>query len=113
MPSLTLLNFQGIVQQSAAAMQSAASSLLNLTPGSVLLAILEANASVVLWIEYLIFQVLQVTRLATSSGTDVDTFVNDFTMERLPAVPSSGWRRRYSPTSEVSSCLMVSVQRLV
>jgi uncharacterized phage protein gp47/JayE len=105
---LTLLNFQGIVQQSAAAMQSAASSLLNLTPGSVLLAILEANASVVLWIEYLIFQVLQVTRLATSSGTDVDTFVNDFTVERLPAVPASGAATfsRLSSASAISALIV-------
>lgn len=105
---LSLLNFQAIVQQSAAAMQAACSALLNLTPGSVLLAILEANASVVLWIENLIFQVLQVTRLATSSGTDVDSFVNDFTMTRLPAVAASGPATfsRLSPASSIASLIV-------
>jgi uncharacterized phage protein gp47/JayE len=105
---LSLLNFQAIVQQSAAAMQAACSALLNLTPGSVLRAILEANASVVLWIENLIFQVLQVARLATSSGTDVDSFVNDFTMTRLPAVAASGsvTFSRLSPASSIASVIV-------
>lgn len=105
---LSLLNFQAIVQQSAAVMQAACSALLNLTPGSVLLAILEANASVVLWIENLIFQVLQVARLATSSGTDVDSFVNDFTMTRLPAVAAGGSATfsRLSPASSIASVIV-------
>ena len=84
-------NFTALVQNSAAAVQGACAQLLDLTVGSVLRAILEANASVALWIEWLIVQVLSVTRLATSTGTDVDTFVNDFALARLPAVPSSGF----------------------
>lgn len=90
MPSLSLLNFQAIVSQSAAAVQSACSKLLNLTVGSVLRSILEASASVGIWVEYQIVLVWQGCRLATSIGIDVDTFVNDFSMERLAAVPSSG-----------------------
>lgn len=88
--ALSLQNFTSLVQNMAAAVQSSASSLLNLTAGSVLRAILEANASVALWLQWLILQVMTMTRLATSAGTDVDTWVGDFGLSRLPAVPASG-----------------------
>jgi hypothetical protein len=88
--ALQLQNFSTLVQNMAAAVQSSASALLNLTTGSVLRAILEANASIALWLQWLILQVLSLTRLATSSGSDVDTFVADFGLARLPAVASSG-----------------------
>ena len=84
----------------AAAVQSSSSSLINLTTGSVLRAILEANAACALWLQWLILQVLSLTRLSTSSGTDVDTFVGDYSLSRLPAVASSGQVTfaRYSTT---------------
>jgi hypothetical protein len=88
---LSLLNFQAVVSQSAAAMQAKASKLLNLSVGSVLRALLEAGASIGLWIQYLIVQVWLGTRLATASGVDVDSFVNDFLLNRLPAAPATGF----------------------
>lgn len=87
---LNLQNFTTLVQNMAAAVQSSCSQLLNLTAGSVLRAILEANASVALWLQWLIVQVLQITRLSTSTGTNVDTFVGDYGLLRLPAVASTG-----------------------
>jgi uncharacterized phage protein gp47/JayE len=98
---LNLQNFVTLVQNMAAAVQSSAASLLNLTAGSVLRAILEANASIALWLQWLILQVLQLTRLATSTGTNVDTFVGDYGLLRLPAVAASGsvTFSRYSNTS--------------
>lgn len=90
MPTLSLQNFTTLVQNMAAVVQGAAASLLNLTPGSVLLAILEASATAALWLQYLILQVLQVTRLSTSTGTAVDSFVGDFTLTRLPATDATG-----------------------
>ncbi len=74
----------------AASVQGAATTLLDLTVGSVLRAILEANASVALWLQWLIVQTLNVTRLATSSGADCDSFGADFGFARLPAVVASG-----------------------
>lgn len=90
MPNLSLQNFSTMVEGMAAAVQGTSKQLLNLTAGSVLRAILEASASVGLWLQYLILLVLQATRLSTSTGSDVDSFVNDFGVTRLPAVSATG-----------------------
>lgn len=87
---LSLQTFPTLVQNMAAAVQSAASQVLDLTIGSTIRAILEANASVALWMQWLILQVLQSTRAATSSGADLDSWMADFTLARLPAVTASG-----------------------
>nr|WP_321985319.1 baseplate J/gp47 family protein [uncultured Lichenicoccus sp.] len=88
--ALSLQSFTTLVTNSAAAVQGACSTLIDLTVGSVVRAILEANAAVALWIQYLILQVLALTRLASSSGTDVDSFVADYGLTRLPGVAASG-----------------------
>lgn len=87
---LSLLNFAAMTQLACAAAQKSCSRLLNLTVGSVTRAILEASASVGLWMQFLIVQVYRGTRLSTSSGSDVDTFVQDFTLTRLSATAASG-----------------------
>lgn len=87
---LLLRNFTTLVEQTAAAVQGSATQLLDFTTGSVLRAILEANASLALWLQWLILLVLQTTRLATSSGTDADSFGADFGMTRLAAVAGQG-----------------------
>ncbi len=87
---LSLQNFSSLMEGMASAVQGAASSLVDLTVGSVLRAILEANASVALWLQWLIVEVLAGTRLATSSGVDCDSFGADFGFMRLPAVAASG-----------------------
>jgi uncharacterized phage protein gp47/JayE len=88
--NLSLQNFSTLVEGMAASVQGAASTLLDLTVGSVLRSILEANAAIALWIQWLIVQVLATTRLATSSGVDCDSFGADFGFVRLPAVAASG-----------------------
>lgn len=87
---LSLQNFSTLMQNMAAAVQSAASQLLDLTVGSTLRAVLEANASVALWIQWLILLVLQTTRAATSTGSDLDSWMADFALNRLPAVAATG-----------------------
>lgn len=87
---LSLQNFTAMVEQMAAAVQGAATQVLDLTVGSVLRAILEANASLGLWLQWLIVEVLQTTRLATSSGSDCDSFGADFGFVRLPASTAAG-----------------------
>ncbi len=87
---LSLQNFTAMVEQMAAAVQGAATQVLDLTVGSVLRAILEANASLGLWLQWLIVEVLQTTRLATSSGADCDSFGADFAFVRLPASTAGG-----------------------
>lgn len=98
---LQLQNFTSLVQNMAAAVQSAATQLLDLTIGSTLRAVLEANASIALWMQWLILQVLQITRAATSSSTDLDSWMADFSLTRLPAVSASGivTLSRFTPTA--------------
>jgi uncharacterized phage protein gp47/JayE len=87
---LSLQTFTSLVQNMAAAVQAAATQLLDLTIGSTLRAVLEANASVALWMQWLILQVLQMTRASTSVGTDLDSWMADMSLCRLPAVPAVG-----------------------
>ena len=88
--NLNLQNFPTLVQNMAAGVQGAASTLIDLTVGSVLRAVLEANASLALWLQWLIVQVLSVTRAATSTGADLDSWMADYSVVRLPAVAATG-----------------------
>lgn len=90
MATLSLQNFTTLVQNMAASVQGACATLLDLTVGSVLRAILEATGSVALWLQWLALTILQTSRLNTSMGTDVDSFVNQFAMYRLAALFASG-----------------------
>ena len=87
---LSLQNFSSLIANMAASAQGACASLLDVTVGSVLRALLESSASVALWLQYLILQVLSMTRLATSSGADVDSWVADFGLARLPPISAVG-----------------------
>ena len=87
---LSLQNFQQLLQRMAAAVQRSGSQLIDLSVGSILRAVLEANASVALWIQWLIVQTLRTTRAATSKGVDLDTWMADFSLARQPAVTARG-----------------------
>ncbi len=82
--------FTALVQNTVAAIQGGATKLLDLTVGSVLRAIVEANAAVILWLQGLILQVQTLTRAATSQGSDLDSWVADYGVTRLPAVAATG-----------------------
>jgi len=86
---LSLQDFPALVRIQAAAVGRAARTLMDLSIGSVLRAILEANASVALWMQWLIMEVLAMTRAATSRDADLDSWVGDFGLSRLPAVNAS------------------------
>jgi uncharacterized phage protein gp47/JayE len=98
---LPLQNFSTLVANAAAAVQGAAEQLIDLTVGSVLRAVLEANASLALWMQWLIVLVLQTTRAATSTGVDLDTWMADFALTRLPASAAAGQVQfsRFEPTA--------------
>lgn len=87
---LQLLNNAALMQVMAAAAQAGCARLANLTVGSALRAILQANASVALWLQWLITRVLLTTRAATSVGADLDSWVADYGLARLPAVAATG-----------------------
>jgi uncharacterized phage protein gp47/JayE len=88
--NLRLKAFSQLVEDMGAALQSSATNLVDVSVGSGVRAIFEANASVVLWLQWLILQVLQTTRASTSAGADLDSWMSDFGLIRLPAIPSSG-----------------------
>ncbi len=98
--ALPVLGFSALVQSSAAAVQGAARALLDFSVGSTLRAILEGNASVALWLQYLILRLATTVRAATSSGTDLDSWCADFGLARLPAVAAVGQVTfaRYAPS---------------
>src|SRR3984957_18060737 len=90
MASLSTLDFTSIVRNMVTAVQGGASQLINLTVGSVLRAIIESVAGVVLWLQGLAVYILTLTRASTSSGTDLDTWMADYGVNRLPATAASG-----------------------
>jgi uncharacterized phage protein gp47/JayE len=98
--ALPLLGFTDYVRMQAAAVQGAVTAALDLTIGSALRAILEANAAVALWLQWLAAQVLATTRAATSQGADLDSWMADFGVVRLPASQAAGqvMLSRYAPT---------------
>lgn len=101
-----------LVEDMSAAVQAASSTPVDLSTGSVTLALLESDASVALWMQYLAVLILSVTRLATSTGTDADSFVNDFGMTRLPAISASGTVTfaRFTPTNSATIPLGATVE---
>lgn len=110
MTQLTLQNFDSLVQNAAAQAQGASNVPLNLDPGSVIRAILQADAAQALWLQYLILLVLNVTRLASSSGTDCDTFGADFGFTRLPATYAMGNATFSRFSSTISAFVPVGAQ---
>jgi uncharacterized phage protein gp47/JayE len=98
---LSLQTFTTLMQNMAAAVEASATQLLDLTVGSTLRAVLESNASIALWMQWLILLVLRTTRAATSNGTDLDSWMADFSLTRLPAVSATGsvTFSRFTPTA--------------
>src|SRR3954466_6312496 len=90
MATLQTYTFGQIVSNTATAVQGSASALMNFAVGSVLRAIAEATASVVLWLQAIVLQVLTLTRAATSVGSDLDSWCADFGFPRLSASPATG-----------------------
>jgi uncharacterized phage protein gp47/JayE len=98
--NLPTRSFTDITRDMSAAITASAGKLIDLSVGSVLRAIIDANAAIVLWVQWLVLLTLQTTRAATSSGSDLDTWMADFSLLRLPAVAATGVATfsRYSAT---------------
>lgn len=102
-------SFSTIVNNQVAAIQSLSSTLINFLVGSILRAIVQANATVALWLQGLILTNLTVARLASSTGTDVDSFYADFPAfgGRLQAIQSSGPVTFYRNTPTIATVVPV------
>ncbi len=79
-----------IVSDFAAAAQGASATPLDFTEGSIFLALAEATAGLGTWLQRLYIYALSVTRLVSSQGIWVDTFIGPFGMTRLVASAASG-----------------------
>lgn len=88
--AISTQDFTTLVKNQVAAIQGAAKSLVDLTVGSILRSVVEANAAVILWLQGLILQLMATTRAATSNGTDLDSWVADYGLTRLAAVAATG-----------------------
>lgn len=112
MANITTQDFTTLVRNQVTAIQGAARVLVDLTVGSILRAIVEANAAVILWLQGLILQLLAITRAATSSGADLDSWVGDFGLSRLSAVSASGQVTfsRFTPTQQAVVPVGTTVQ---
>ena len=110
--NLSTKTFAQLVQDQAAAIQSRASSILDFTTGSVLRSLTEANAAVGLWLQAMALQIMSMTRLATSNGVDVDSWVNDWGLSRLSATVASGavTFSRFTPQTDVVILVGTQVQ---
>ena len=88
-------DFQTINNDQATSMQADATvnlqKTLNFEIGSVNLAKVESVSGIALWLQGLIVKMLAISRLSTSNGADVDSFVADYGLSRLPSTASSGY----------------------
>jgi uncharacterized phage protein gp47/JayE len=100
MPQVTQWSLTTAINNMIVSAQQKASVLIDFTVGSVNLAIIEAVAQVVIWLEGLILILLATTRAATSSGSDLDTWMADYGLTRLAATSSTGQVTfaRFTPT---------------
>nr|WP_218061495.1 baseplate J/gp47 family protein [Ameyamaea chiangmaiensis] len=87
---MSVRSFSAAVSSALAAVQASCSALTNVGVGTPIRALMEAAAATGLWLQYIALQILATTRLSSCSGTDVDSFVGDFGMARLPGTAASG-----------------------
>lgn len=90
MPSIPTQTRGQFVSNAVTAAQAANDSNLTFQTGSTELALVEGDIANWLWLQAQITVVASAIRLATSKGNDVDTFIADFGLKRLPAVAASG-----------------------
>lgn len=100
--AITTKDFSTLVSDMITAIQAASAQIIDFTIGSVMRALVEANAAVGLWVEGLILQLLATTRAATSSGSDLDSWMADYGVTRLAATAATGsvTFSRFTPTAQ-------------
>ncbi|PKN07943.1 MAG: baseplate protein [Betaproteobacteria bacterium HGW-Betaproteobacteria-18] len=109
--SIQTQTFTQIVQNAVTAIQGGAAQLVDLTVGSILRAFVEATAAIVLWLQGIALQIAALTRFASSSGADADSWAADYGFTRLPAQAATGavTFARFTPTMQA----MIPVGTLV
>lgn len=90
MPSITWKTATDFLVTQVAAVQGALGRIIDTSQGSMTRALGQADASVALFIQNSVILGLNMTRITTSVGPDLDSFLIDFGFSRLPATASFG-----------------------
>lgn len=83
-----------------------------LQPGDPALALFESNAVVAVFLESLLQAVVTMARASTATGTDLDSFVQDFGLTRLPASAAEG-QATFTLSSPATQQVLVPVGTIV
>lgn len=105
--ALNLNSFATSVSNQVAAIQTQLSSFVSFTSGSILRSTSNSNAAVGIWLQGLALQVMALTRLATSYGSDADSWGLDWGYFRSSATVSVGFVTFSRFTSTTSTLIPV------
>lgn len=89
-PFDAILADQAMAAQSAAARRGLGNALLDFSVGSLFRAMAEGFATVALWLQGVILQLLATTRASTSRGADLDTWMADYGLLRTAPTFAGG-----------------------
>jgi uncharacterized phage protein gp47/JayE len=107
--AVTTQDFKSLYTTMVAQVQGAASRLIDGTVGSILQALMQACAAQIIWLQGLVLQLLTLTRAATSTGTDLDSWMADYGLDRLPAQPAI-WNGSFSRFSYADAAYLYPTQ---
>ena len=112
MATLNTQTFTDLVRGQVAAIQGAAAGIVDFTIGSIMRAVVEAFAQVVLWLQAMAITILGTTRASTSQGPDLDTWMADYKFERDEAFAAYGLVTfsRFTPTQAALIAIGASVE---
>ena len=88
--ALNTKDFTTLVKEMVASVQAGATAIIDFSVGSIMLAWTEAVAFVAVWLQSIVLQLLLLVRAATSTGSDLDSWMADFGLVRIDAVAASG-----------------------
>jgi len=107
---MNTLSMTDLIRNQVTAIQAKCDKILDFAIGKVMRAIVESNSSVAVWLESLVLQVLATTRASTSSGDDLDSWVEDFGVTRTAAVAATGSVTFSRFTSTLAATIPVGTQ---
>lgn len=83
-------SFDTLVKNQVTAIQASSEQPLDFNTGTVELAMVQAQAAMGIWLEYIFNAVLAMARAQTSTGADLDTWMAQFKLYRLTGNPATG-----------------------
>lgn len=110
--SISTQTFNQYVSNAVTAIQGATKLLVDLTIGSILRAVVQSSAAMALWLQGIALQIAALTRFASSSGADADSWGADFGFTRLAAFTATGQVTfsRFTSTNQATIALGSLVQ---